>query len=58
LVKPVYIIYAWYQSHCIVYLLVIQDVVTVGDIKSVFNSSREWIGHRDCKVNGVSALKG
>jgi len=30
----------------------------VGDIKSVFNSSRELIGHRDCKVNGVSALKG
>ncbi|KAL4236976.1 ADP-ribosylation factor protein 1 [Mactra antiquata] len=36
----------------------LQDVVTVGDIKSVFNSSREMIGHRDCRVNGVSALKG
>ncbi|XP_060598982.1 ADP-ribosylation factor-related protein 1-like [Ruditapes philippinarum] len=36
----------------------LQDVVTVGDIKSVFNSSRELLGHRDCRVNGVSALKG
>lgn len=35
----------------------LQDVVTVGNIKSVF-SDRDMMGHRDCRVNGVSALKG
>ena len=32
--------------------------MTVGAIKDTFNSSRELVGHRDCRVNGVSALKG
>lgn len=53
----------YYISPCTYMLYIIlfcleQDVVTVGDIKSVFNSSREMMGQRDCKVNGVSALKG
>ncbi|KAH3697984.1 ADP-ribosylation factor-related protein 1-like [Dreissena polymorpha] len=34
------------------------EVVTVGTIKSVFYGSSDLIGQRDCRVNGVSALKG
>lgn len=36
----------------------LEECVTVGAIKDTFNSSRELVGHRDCRVNGVSALKG
>ncbi|KAL3867798.1 hypothetical protein ACJMK2_040821 [Sinanodonta woodiana] len=36
----------------------VQDCMCVADVKKIFNDSREMMGKRDCRVNGVSALKG
>lgn len=36
----------------------LDNCMTIGEIKSSFNSSPEVIGHRDCLVMPVSALKG
>lgn len=34
------------------------ECVTVGEVKALFNNSRDLMGNRDRRVNGVSALKG